>query len=268
LDEKRSESVSCPSVSRQTNLQIIGGKCGRSLMGEHLGELEVRIAPQMGSLIRQLGHDVRNKLSVMKNSVFFIRMKVGNSDPKVDKHLDIIEREISAANRAVMSLWDCIWPKPPVCQDIQLHKLTLEALTQAQIPDGVSARVEISPEATTVWADRVQLKSALVNILIWLAEDPTSTDSLTIFGLVRDGCAEILMACMGCEAGPSIFEAILEGDAATPDMKTYVPLVVSKKLLLGHGGDLTLEAVPLGGIIVRARLPVKAYSAAESPLPK
>jgi len=60
----------------------------------------------MGRLIRAVGHDLRNKLAGLKNSLYYLNMRLGHDDEKVRKHFQIMGREIANANRIIMDLMD------------------------------------------------------------------------------------------------------------------------------------------------------------------
>jgi len=53
----------------------------------------------MGRLIRAVGHDLRNKLAVLKNSIYYLNMRLGHGDEKVQKHLQIMWRAMEAPSR-------------------------------------------------------------------------------------------------------------------------------------------------------------------------
>jgi HAMP domain-containing protein len=53
----------------------------------------------MGQMASVVSHEIRNPLAVMNNSIYFIKTKLGtNVEPKIAKHMSIIESEIRQAN--------------------------------------------------------------------------------------------------------------------------------------------------------------------------
>lgn len=60
-------------------------------MAEERGSSESRVSPEMGELIRNLGHDLRNRFGVIKNPVYYLRTQVDSDDSKVQRHLNILE---------------------------------------------------------------------------------------------------------------------------------------------------------------------------------
>jgi len=70
-------------------------------------------AGKRAETVRKVGHDLRNKLSVMRNSVYYLNMKVGGQDAKVAKHLGILGQEIETSTRTVCYLMDLCIPRSP-----------------------------------------------------------------------------------------------------------------------------------------------------------
>ena len=68
-------------------------------MDAHQAELIRRIASVVG-------HELRNPLAVINNSAYFVKAKLAGSalDPKVEKHLKIIESEITRADDLISDI--------------------------------------------------------------------------------------------------------------------------------------------------------------------
>jgi len=85
----------------------------------------------MGRLIRAVGHDLRDKLGVMKNSMYYLNMRLGHGDERVQKHLRIMAREIANANGIVADPMDFVSAKEPAPQESDVKAIVAEALSQA-----------------------------------------------------------------------------------------------------------------------------------------
>jgi signal transduction histidine kinase len=111
-------------------------------------------------VIRRVGHDLRNKLAILQNSVYYLNMKLEPADPKVRKHLDILAREIAQGNLLTMNLMDLLAAKAPEPAQIDGLELLQRAVERAPAPAGVELRLE-DAGASPAWVDVDQMIHAL-----------------------------------------------------------------------------------------------------------
>lgn len=116
-------------------------------------------------VVRSIGHDLRNNLCVMANSVYYINMRIGQSDERLAKHLDILKREIAASNRVLVNMVDLAAPKEPVVEPCSLNVLVQEAVNGHIVPEGVDLDLGLISGLPDVRVDPRQISHALGNIL-------------------------------------------------------------------------------------------------------
>jgi hypothetical protein len=118
---------------------------------------------EMASTVR---HHVRNKLSSVRNSIFYIRRKVQEDtqlvrdDPRVGQFFQLIETELEACSSALtMQL-------PPVGEAalIDLKQAAADLLRKLVFPPGTSVEVSAAPSTTALIAPS-ELELALFFVL-------------------------------------------------------------------------------------------------------
>ncbi len=209
----------------------------------------------MGALIRNLGHDLRNKLGVMKNSVYYLGMRVGNGDPKVQKHLRLLAREVDQANNMLMDLMDYAWPKNPARRDLHLNHVLERVLSRVHFPDGVSPHTEFSPELPIVQGDHVQLQHALMNIIVLAVRDLPPGGSLVVSTRVQNVHVEVCIASEGPKWGFEPPDGLSDSLVSPSDRGAALPLAVSRRLIERHGGTLDISQRGDGPTIALVRIP-------------
>ncbi len=212
------------------------------------------VSHAMGQLIRIVGHDLRNKLGVMKNSIYYLNMKLGRGDPKVQKHLRIMEREIANANRMVSDLMDFALSKEPVRRPSDVKAIVAEALSQASLPDDWKTAISLDDTLPPLMADASQLQRAFTNVILRVVEGVPAGGKLQIIAREHNG---FLVVGFG-SAGLAIPEENLAA-AATPLASTggtSLGMAVSKMLVEGHGGTIGVGRLARNGTMFVVRLPL------------
>jgi nitrogen fixation/metabolism regulation signal transduction histidine kinase len=190
----------------------------------------------VGRLIRAVGHDIRNKLGVMKNSIYYLSMKLGHGDEKVQKHLRIMGREVANANRIIADLMDFALSREPALRQSDVKAIVAEALSQASLPDGWEAIIRLDDDLPPLMTDVFQLQRAFTNIILRIVEGMTGGGKLQITAREQNGFVEVGFGA----AGLIIPEENRAAAAAPPASAggTSLGMAVSKVLVEGHGGTI------------------------------
>jgi signal transduction histidine kinase len=212
------------------------------------------MSPAVGRVIRIVGHDLKNKLGVMTNSIYYLNMKLGNGDAKVQKHLRIMRREVTNATRMISNLMDFALTKEPVLRQGDVKTIVVEALSQASLPDGWETAIHLEDGLPSLMADALQLQRAFTNIILRIVEGMPSGGRLQISAGVQDGFVELGFGA----AGLIIPEENLTGAAAPLASAggTSLGMAVSKMLVESHGGTIEAKRLSRDGTVFVVKLPL------------
>ena len=209
--------------------------------------------PALGQMTRIVGHDVRNKLAVMKNSIYYLNMKLGHGDEKVKKHLKIMEREIASADRIILNFMDFALVKEPVPQPSDVKAIVLEALFQASLPNPWEADLHLEDGLPNLMADAGQLQRAFTNIILRIAEGRPEGGKLQISAKAQNGFVEVRLRA------PDLIIPEENLTAAAPSTSaggTDLGMMVSKRLVERNGGTVEVRHFPGEGTFFTVRLPL------------
>ena len=118
----------------------------------------------LGQLAGSVGHELRNPLGVIKNSVHYLRMLMPEDD-RVRKHLAILEREVTTSNRIVSDLLDFARVKAPVREDARLDELVRVTLEQFTIPSTIRVEARLDIDCPPVSVDPHQVRQILTSLI-------------------------------------------------------------------------------------------------------
>jgi len=129
---------------------------------ERLMEERVLAVGQLGASV---GHELRNPLGVIKNSIYYLRMKLEDADGKVRKHLDIMEREITRSNKIIGDLLSLAWAKAPDFKEVHINALAARALSRTPVPENVVVVTELGEDLPPLMADPNQIEQVFINMI-------------------------------------------------------------------------------------------------------
>jgi signal transduction histidine kinase len=191
----------------------------------------------LGQIVATVSHEIANPLGVIRNTTFLINRKLKENDP-CREYVDIIEREIDAANRIIANLSETTRSKSPSRQETNLDTLIDEVMVATSIPQGIKFHYQRNPRPYSVNADRMQLKQVMANLinnaiqatgdhghLIVLANSRQDSDYITVID-TGEGVPE--------ENRSTIFEPLF----TTKAKGTGLGLWICKEIIYRHRGDL------------------------------
>jgi signal transduction histidine kinase len=109
---------------------------------------------------------------------------------------------------------------------------------------------------TTVFADRIDLRQAFVNVLKNAIEAMDSGGHLKIRVLEGDSTVTVLFGDTGSGIDPEVLDRIYEIGFSTKDVGSGLGLAQVDRCVREHFGTLSIESEPGEGTAVRISLPV------------
>ncbi len=130
-----------------------------------------------------LGHELRQPLAVIKNSAYFVKAKLaslGKSDPKIDKHLGIIEDEIRTADRMISEIHSVSKPVEVRLTAQPVDAAVEKSLSAVELPKGVALKIAFKAGQDKAQIDAEKLGEVLKRLLVNAAEAMPGGGSVTV----------------------------------------------------------------------------------------
>lgn len=210
---------------------------------------------QMSSVV---SHELRNPLAIISNSLYFIKTKLGAGgaelDPKVAKHLGIIEGEVKHSN-------DVIEEMLAFTRDRELQPAPakinagIDDMGSFPLPDGIAIKAEPDPENPSVSVDIEAMRYALRLIMSNAVQAMPEGGTITISVSHDDKMAHLTFTDTGKGFPDGDGEKAFEPFFTTKPRGVGLGLSIVRKYTERHGGTARAENAPGGGAKVVLSLP-------------
>ena len=224
----------------------------------------------LGQLAGGVGHELRNPLGVISNSVYYLKTVQPEANEKIKKHLDLIEQEMHNAARIVSDLLDYAREISTDPQPVSIRELLEQTLSRFPVPDSIQVSLKIPGNLPQVYADPLHVQQILGNLITnaWQAISMPSLNTktgpvtlenggkLTISAHKRRQMVAIAVKDNGTGITPENMEKLFEPLFSTKVTGIGLGLAVSKKLAEANGGRIEVTSEAGKGSTFTLYLPV------------
>ena len=211
----------------------------------------------IGKLGAGVAHELRNPLGVISNSIYYLSGRMGDVDPKVQKHLSIMQREVARSNKIISDLMSFISFSELRTQKVGINWLVSEALARVEIPPTLTVETAFQEKLPAIMVDSGKIQQVLVNLLINGVQATYGEGKLTIATRLNDGSIEIAISDTGCGIKPENMEKLFEPLFTTKAKGIGLGLAISNMLVENHGGHITAHNNVSEGATFVVALPIK-----------
>jgi signal transduction histidine kinase len=220
----------------------------------------------LGRLSTVVAHEIRNPLMIIKTALRTLRRDDATHE-QVRNATHDIDEEVTRLNRIVTEVLDFARPIKFDVAAANLNTLAEDAVRAAGAGEGrVAVRLELDPGIPPVTTDGERLRQALVNILgnamqAMTAAPPSAADGMPIrLQTARLDARRVAITVSDTGVGiaaedlPRIFDPYF----TTRRTGTGIGLAISRNIIEGLGGRITVTSERDRGTQVRIELPVDA----------
>jgi len=218
----------------------------------------------LGRLSTVIAHEIRNPLMIIKASLRALRRK--DYDPgQVAAAVEDIDEEVTRLNRIVTEVLDFARPIKFDLAQADLNALARDAVRAAGTEDqGAGIRLDLDPSIPPVTTDAERLRQALVNIIgnaIHAVNDGAEAPDAGVrlrTARVDSRHVTITVADRGNGIAPEDLPRVFEPYFTTRRTGTGIGLAISRNIIEGLGGRITVASERERGTEVRIELPLDA----------
>lgn len=214
----------------------------------------------LGQLAGGVGHELRNPLGVMSNTIHYLDMVLRSSPDDIRDQLRLLREQVTLSSKIVNDLLDFARVKPA-----QRRPVTLRSIVDAQVqrlPERDKARVatELDDRLPAVEVDPVHIGQVVFNLLtnaVQAVDDRRGRLRISGHAVANAG-VELHVSDNGPGIAPEFLERIFEPLFTTKARGIGLGLAVSRALAQANDGDLTVTSELGRGATFVVRMPAAA----------
>ena len=210
----------------------------------------------IGKLAGSVGHELRNPLGVITNSIYYLGLKLPATDEKITKHLRIIQEEATKASKIISDLLDFGRMRPNESYPVDICGLIKDTLEQVQKPENITLDLNFEPELLKIKIDPRKLQQVFQNIITNAYQAMPDGGILTIQLKNDAGEIEIGFKDTGVGISPKNLPRLFEPLFSTKIKGIGLGLSIAKEIVEQYGGRIEVESdVGVGSIFI-VKLPI------------
>jgi PAS domain S-box-containing protein len=212
----------------------------------------------LGKISGGIGHELRNPLAAIKNSVYFLNMVMNeNPDPQVQETLDIMNYEITTSEMIISSLLDFASPKPPTRKKVDVNDLVAGAFSRVMIPENVKFLTQFEDDLPVLLGDPIQLGRVFINLGRNAVQAMEKGGKLTVTTQIDNPHGVIIsVSDTGCGISPENLKHLFEPLFSTKAKGIGLGLAIIKTFVEAHGGSVSVESEVGVGSMFTLKLPL------------
>ncbi|MEW6043571.1 MAG: nickel-binding protein [Thermoproteota archaeon] len=207
----------------------------------------------IGELAARLAHDLRNPLSVIKNTVEIMETK-----PKLrieDKviYYNRLHRAVDRISHQIEDVLDFVRPLSLTFENHLLNEIISSAIEKITLPDLI--RINMPQNFVYLMCDAIKLEIVFTNLIMNSIQAMNNTGQIDIKIFDSDDFVTIQITDTGCGIPEGILPKIFEPLFTTKQTGTGLGLASCKKIIEQHNGTINVTSTEGVGTTFRLYLP-------------
>jgi signal transduction histidine kinase len=206
---------------------------------------ELALANKMaivGQLSSRLAHDLRNPLTVIKNSVEILKLSLKNSDEKILDKFPRIENAIKKISYQIDDVLDFVRQSDLHIKRKSLSEIIDSSISNMIIPDGV--KIQRDYRDVVVNGDSRKLEAVFTNLITNAIQAMSEKGEIRIKVFDDDEQALIKITDTGPGITKDTMNKMFEPLFTTKATGTGLGLSICKNIIQQHGGKIEVSSPP------------------------
>jgi signal transduction histidine kinase len=239
----------------------LGLDCNFITQVEHIHTKAIRNAERLkaiGELSARLAHDLRNPLSVIKNTVEIMEHKQRLSIEDRVVYFGRLHRAIDRISHQIEDVLDFVRPINLTLKNNLVNEIIASAVEKITVPDLV--KINMPTNFVYLVCDFTRMEVAFTNLIMNAIQAMNNAGQVDILLFEDQKQVTIQVRDRGCGISADILPNIFEPLFTTKQEGTGLGLASCKKIIEQHGGIIEVSSVVKNGTTFTINLPKQDIS--------
>ncbi|MCS7023784.1 MAG: ATP-binding protein [Bryobacteraceae bacterium] len=217
----------------------------------------------IGQLAASLAHEIRNPLASIEGAADLLRPGAVSDDLR-EEFVQIIKKESKRLSRLLTDLLDFARPRPPEYQETSLAAMmhsVANLVSVSAAKQNVKVRVELPPHLPKVECDPEQIRQVVLNLTMNAVQAMPQGGNVDLRLYPHNSSLAIEVRDEGPGVPPDEIEKLFSPFYTTKKDGTGLGLAIAQKIMIAHGGLITVDNQKPHGAIFTAILPLHPSTA-------
>jgi len=198
----------------------------------------------LGEMAAMIGHELRNSLGVIRNSVYFLKLKLpkNTKEPKLLKYLDILEEEVRISERVISDILTFNRIKQPVLKKDKINTLIKKTLEKIDLPKGVFKELKLGRSLPDIEVDADQMRRVFTNVVENAVDAMPEGGKLIIKSFLQGEWIVVTFTDTGKGISKEDLTKIFKPGFTTKSHGSGLGLVVCMGILVMHNGKIEVKS--------------------------
>ncbi len=211
----------------------------------------------IGKLAGIMAHEIRNPLGVIRNSIYFLNMKLKESiDEKVKRHIDILETEIESCDKIISDVLEFARTKPPSLATEEINSVVQAVLSKVNIPKTIKVETNLGENLPKINIDIAQVKQVFLNIISNAIEAMPKGGELRVTTSQTDSFISIALKDTGVGIPKENIDKLFTPLFSTKTKGLGLGLAACQNIIIAHQGKIEFESEEGQGTTFIIKLPI------------
>jgi len=210
----------------------------------------------LGRVAGSMAHELRNPLGAIRNATYFLKLTASQKlTGRASSHLDIINEEITRANRIITSVVDFAQGRLSRPRPCRLADILSRATTHAELPRTVEVESRVPEDLPPVNVDPEQMEPVFLNIINNAHQAMPDGGRIGIVASRSNGVVRVAVSDSGSGIAPEHMARLFEPLFSTKVFGVGLGLAICKAFTEANRGTVSVETEVGKGTTVTVVLP-------------